>query len=61
MRVRGSIVEPALIGEKDRRAEFATVVDRVASKPRTLACGERRHPQKLSVHLIGVDECATRQ
>jgi hypothetical protein len=33
MRVQGSIAEPALIGEKDRRAEFAMVVDRVASKP----------------------------
>jgi len=29
--VHGSIVELPLIGEKDRRAEFALVVDRVAS------------------------------
>jgi hypothetical protein len=33
VRVHGSIVEPPLNGEKDQRAEFATVVDRVASRP----------------------------
>ena len=36
MRAQGSIAEPALIGEKDRRAEFAMVVDRAASKPGNL-------------------------
>jgi len=33
MRVQGIITEPASIGEKARRAESATVVDRVASNP----------------------------
>jgi len=33
VRVHGNTAEPALIGEKDRRADFAMVVDPVASKP----------------------------
>jgi hypothetical protein len=36
VRVHGSIVELPLIGEKDRRTEFALVFDRVASKPAPL-------------------------
>jgi hypothetical protein len=33
VRGHGSIVEPPLIGQKDRRGKFAVLLDRVASKP----------------------------
>jgi hypothetical protein len=48
VRGHGSIAEPALLGAKDRPAEFAMVVDRVASKPAPCENRRARHPQKIT-------------
>ncbi len=45
MRVRGSIAEAALIGERDRREKFAVAVDLVTSKPVPSPAARVRHPE----------------
>lgn len=54
MRVHGSIAEPALHGAKVRPAEFAMVVDRVASKP---APCENRRARRAGLFFQAVVDC----
>jgi hypothetical protein len=60
VRVRGSIAERELIGDKDRRAKFVVTVDLVASKPAPSLAASVRHPGLQLRSFGNVEGLATR-